>query len=161
MRLGVVVQAITQTSSTLIALCLGLYWSLSQADLIPADANPFLAVLQFNWSVLSPEKIDLLERTGETMAFLTLSLAELFRAYTVRSERQSVFTIGLFSNRYMQYAVGSSIVLLLLVVNVPFLQPIFNTHFLSPLQWGTVMGLALVPAFAEEITKLYLRRKIN
>jgi len=159
MRLGVVIQTITQTSGTLIALCLGLFWSLSQADLVPADANPFLAVLQFNWNALSPEKVDILERTGETMAFLTLSLAELFRAYTVRSERMSLFQIGVFSNRVMQYAVGSSIILLLLVVNVPFLQPIFNTHFLSPVEWATVIGLALVPAISEEITKTYLRQR--
>ncbi len=70
-------------------------------------------------------------QTAETMAFVTLSLCELFRAYTVRSEHASLFTIGIFSNQYMQYAVGLSIFLLLLVCAVPFLQPIFNTHFLS------------------------------
>uniref|UniRef100_UPI0035B0372D cation transporting ATPase C-terminal domain-containing protein n=1 Tax=Promineifilum sp. TaxID=2664178 RepID=UPI0035B0372D len=83
---------------------------------------------------------------------------ELFRAYTVRSERVSVFRLGVFSNKYMQYAVALSITLLLLVVNVPFLQPIFNTHFLSLNEWLIVLGLALIPATAEEITKAYLRR---
>ena len=92
------------------------------------------------------------------MAFVTLSLAELFRAYTVRSERASIFQIGVFSNRYMQYAVGLSITLLLLVVNLPFLQPIFNTHPLSGREWGVVLGLAIIPAIAEEITKFFLRR---
>jgi Ca2+-transporting ATPase len=58
----------------------------------------------------------------------------------------------------MQYAVGLSITLLLLVVNVPFLQPIFNTHFLAAREWGVVLGLALIPAVAEEITKIFLRR---
>jgi len=95
---------------------------------------------------------------AETMAFVTLSLAELFRAYTVRSERASLFTIGIFSNKYMQYAVGLSITLLLIVCSVPFLQPIFNTHFLSLREWGLVLGLALMPAVAEEITKFFLRR---
>src|SRR3970282_2167324 len=98
-------------------------------------------------------------QTAETMAFVTLSLAELFRAYTVRSERASLFSIGVFSNRYMQYAVGLSITLLLLVTSVPFLQPIFNTHFLSPREWGVVVGLALIPAIAEEITKFFLRSR--
>ncbi len=42
-----------------------------------------------------------------------------------------MFKLGVFSNKYMQYAVGLSVFLLLLVVNVPFLQPIFNTHYLS------------------------------
>ncbi len=50
-----------------------------------------------------------------------------------------------------------SVVLLLLVVNVPFLQPIFNTHYLSLTEWVTVVGLAVLPAFAEELTKAYLR----
>jgi hypothetical protein len=45
----------------------------------------------------------------------------------------------------------------LLVVNVPFLQPIFNTHFLQPVEWVVVLGLALIPAISEEITKAYLR----
>jgi len=64
----------------------------------------------------------------------------------------------MFSNRYMQYAVGLSIALLLLVCSVPFLQPIFNTHFLSGPEWLIVVGLALIPATAEEITKFLLRR---
>ena len=59
----------------------------------------------------------------------------------------------------MQYAVGLSIVLLLLVINVPFLQPIFNTHFLSVREWAVVVGFALVPAIAEEITKFFLRMR--
>ncbi len=93
------------------------------------------------------------------MAFITLSLCELFRAYTVRSERTSIFRIGFFSNKWMQYAVGASIVLLLLVCTVPFLQTIFNTHFMSLPEWAAVLGLALVPAVSEEITKMFLRRQ--
>jgi len=59
----------------------------------------------------------------------------------------------------MQYAVGLSITLLLLVCAVPFLQPIFNTHFLSLREWIVVLGLAVTPAIAEEITKFFLRMK--
>ncbi len=91
------------------------------------------------------------------MAFVTLSLCELFRAYTVRSERMSIFRLGVFSNRYMQYAVGLSIALMLLVVSVPFLQPVFNTHFMTGREWLVVFCLALIPATAEELTKAYLR----
>jgi Ca2+-transporting ATPase len=93
------------------------------------------------------------------MAFVTLSLCELFRAYTVRSERISLFRLGVFSNKYMQYAVGASLLLLLLVINVPFLQPIFNTHAMSPIEWTFVLGLSLIPAIAEEVTKLFLRHR--
>ena len=149
MMIGLGVQTIAQTTAVLIAFGLGLLWHLEAgAHLI---GNPIVYLIQHDWSGIDVQ-------TAETMAFVTLSLCELFRAYTVRSERASLFQIGVFSNRYMQYAVGLSIVLLLLVCSVPFLQPIFNTHFLSGREWGVVVGLALIPALAKEITKFYLRR---
>ncbi len=152
MQLGIIVQTIAQTGAVLTAFVLGLLWHLKAGDALPAGANPLLYLLQYDWRGVDVQ-------TAETMAFVTLSLCELFRAYTVRSERASLFRIGVFSNRYMQYAVGLSLVLLLLVVNVPFLQPIFNTHFLAPREWLVVVSFALVPALAEEVTKWWLRRK--
>jgi Ca2+-transporting ATPase len=150
MQLGIVVQTITQTGAVLTAFALGLLWHLAAGDSLPAGANPILFLIQHDWRGTDV-------KTAETMAFVTLSLCELFRAYTVRSERVSLFTLGVFSNKTMQYAVGLSLALLLLVVNVPFLQPIFNTHFLGLTEWGVVVGLALIPAVAEEITKGWLR----
>jgi len=155
MRLGIGIQTIMQTGAVLAAFAIGLIWELQHTAgiTIPDGMNPILFLIQFNdWEHVADVK------TAETMAFVTLSLCELFRAYTVRSERASVFRLGLFSNKYMQYAVALSIVLMLLVVNVPFLQTVFNTHFLSWDKWLTVVGLALLPAIAEEFTKLYLRK---
>jgi Ca2+-transporting ATPase len=149
MMLGLVVQTIAQTGTVLTAFALGLLWHLEAGANL--TGNPVLYILQHDWRGVDVQ-------TAETMAFVTLSLCELFRAYTVRSERASLFQIGVFSNRYMQYAVGLSIFLLLLVSSVPFLQPIFNTHFLSFQEWLIVIGLALIPATAEEITKFFLRR---
>jgi Ca2+-transporting ATPase len=130
---------------------MGLIWHLRAGTIMPPGANPVLFVLNYDWSGVDVQ-------SAETMAFVTLSLCELFRAYTVRSERVSLFQIGIFSNKYMQYAVGLSILLLVLVCAVPVLQPIFNTHFLSPSEWGLVIGLSLIPAFSEEVTKFFLRR---
>jgi Ca2+-transporting ATPase len=152
MQLGILIQTITQTGATITAFCLGLLWHLNTGDIIPPGANPLVYLLQYDWRYVDVQ-------TAETMAFVTLSLCELFRAYTVRSERLSIFQIGVFSNRYMQYAVGASILMLLLVVGVPFLQPIFNTHFMALNEWLVVIGLAFIPAVAEEITKAYLRWK--
>lgn len=150
MGLGIAVQTVAQTSAVLLAFGLGLLWHLGAHTALPPGANPLAYLLAHDW-----QGVDV--QTAETMAFATLSLCELFRAYTARSEHASVFQIGLFSNRYMQLAVGASIALLLIVCAVPFLQPIFNTHFLSPLEWSIVIGLALIPAVAEEITKFFLR----
>jgi Ca2+-transporting ATPase len=150
MQLGIIVQTITQTGVVLTAFVLGLLWHLAAGDVLPPGVNPLAFVLSYDWRGLDVQ-------TAETMAFVTLSLCELFRAYTVRSERQSLRQLGIFSNRYMQAAVLASVILLLLVVSVPFLQPIFNTHFLAWNEWLVVLGLALVPAISEELTKAYLR----
>ena len=152
MRLGIIIQTITQTGAVLTAFALGLLWHLEAGASVPTGANPLSYLLQHDWRGIDVQ-------TAETMAFVTLSLAELFRSYTVRSEKASIFKIGVFSNKYMQYAVGFSMLLIILVVNVPFLQPIFNTHFLSTTEWFVVLGLASIPAISEEITKFFLRRK--
>jgi len=151
MGVGILIQTITQTGAVLTAFTLGLIWHLEAGAHIPAGMNPLAYLMQHDWHGIDVQ-------AAETMAFVTLSLCELFRAYTVRSERASIFTIGIFSNRYMQYAVGLSITLLLLVTSVPFLQPIFNTHFPSAREWAVVVGLALIPAISEEITKFFLRK---
>jgi Ca2+-transporting ATPase len=152
MGLGIVIQTITQTGAVLGAFVMGLVWHLEAGAIVPSGTNALSYVLQHDWRGVDVQ-------TAETMAFITLSLCELFRAYTVRSEKASIFRLGVFSNRYMQYAVGLSITLLLLVVSVPFLQPIFNTHFMSGREWAVVLGLAIIPAVSEEITKFFLRRQ--
>jgi len=151
MGVGILIQTITQTGAVLTAFLLGLIWHLEAGAHIPTGMNPLSYLMQHDWHGIDVQ-------AAETMAFVTLSLCELFRAYTVRSERASIFTIGVLSNRYMQYAVGLSITLLVLVTAAPFLQPIFNTHFPSAREWAVVIGLALIPAISEEITKFFLRR---
>ncbi len=152
MQLGLIIQTFAQTGAVLTAFVLGLVWHLEAGAAIPSGMNVLSYVLQHDWRGVDVQ-------TAETMAFVTLSLCELFRAYTVRSEKASLLRLGIFSNRYMQYAVGLSIVLMMLVINVPFLQPIFNTHFMSVREWLMVVSLALIPAVSEEITKFGLRRR--
>jgi Ca2+-transporting ATPase len=91
------------------------------------------------------------------MAFATLSISELLRAYTSRSERYPIFKIGLFSNKWMNMAVGASLVLVLAVIYVPFLNPIFQTEPLTAAEWELVLPLLLVPSVVAELTKLVLR----
>jgi Ca2+-transporting ATPase len=90
---------------------------------------------------------------AQTVAFVTLSVSELFRAYTARSERYSLWQMGFFSNRFMQVAVASSLLILLAIVYVPALDPIFGTTPLSGRDWLMIFPLTLLPAIAAEITK--------
>jgi Ca2+-transporting ATPase len=94
---------------------------------------------------------------ARSVAFTVLAFSELLRAYTSRSEYFSIFRIGPFSNKYMQYAVGVSVVLLLVVIYIPFLNPIFDTRPLSLIDWVEIIPLVLLPAIAAEVTKLFLR----
>ncbi len=152
MGLGIVIQTFAQTGAVLTAFVLGLVWHLEAGATIPSGMNALSYILQHDWRGVDVQ-------TAETMAFVTLSLCELFRAYTVRSEKASIFRLGVFSNKWMQYAVGASIFLLFIVTAFPFLQSIFNTHFPSLWEWGVIIGLALIPAVSEEITKFFLRRR--
>lgn len=98
---------------------------------------------------------------AETMAFVTLSISELLRAYTARSEYYPLLKIGLFKNKLMNWAVLGSLVLIMLVIYVPFLQPIFDTLPLGWAQWLEILPLILVPSIAAELTKTYLRKRIE
>jgi len=151
MRIGIAVQTVAQTGAVLGAFVLGLLWHLRAGDHVAEGGNALAYLLTYDWRGVDVQ-------SAETMAFVTLSLCELLRANTVRSERASVFEIGVFSNRSMVLAVGLSLVLLFAVVAVPWLQPMFNTHFLSATEWAVVLGFSLIPAVSEEITKLLSRR---
>jgi Ca2+-transporting ATPase len=95
---------------------------------------------------------------AETMAFVTLALSELPIAYTSRSERYPLFKLGVFSNKWMQAAVGLSIVLILAVLYIPFFNRPFNTVPLTVEQWAIVLPLIIIPAAVAEISKFFVRR---
>jgi len=94
-----------------------------------------------------------------TMAFVTLSFSELVRAFTARSERVPILKIGMFKNKVMNWAILSSLVLLMAVVYIPFLQGIFDTVPLGWTQWEVILPLLLVPSIAAELTKvIFIKR---
>lgn len=94
-----------------------------------------------------------------TMAFVTLSFSELLRAYTARSERVPILKAGIFTNKVMNWAILSSLVLLIAVVYVPFLQVIFDTAPLGWIQWEIILPLLLGPSIAAELTKIIFGSK--
>jgi Ca2+-transporting ATPase len=60
----------------------------------------------------------------------------------------------------MNYAVISSLVLIMLVVYVPFLQTIFNTQSLGWVQWSEVLPLLIIPSLAAELTKFIFAKRL-
>jgi Ca2+-transporting ATPase len=121
MQLGVAIQTIAITATTLIAYAIGL-----------SHHDP---------------------RFAETMAFVTLCMSELLRAYTARSERYPLLKIGVFTSKWMNLAVLVSVGLVLMVVYVPFFNDIFNTLPLGLAEWEKIVPLFLVPSIAAEAVK--------
>jgi len=95
----------------------------------------------------------------QTVAFATLTLSELLRAFTARSERISVFKLGVFSNKTMNMAVLFSTVVVIAVIYVPFLNVIFGTVPLALVDWLWILPFSLMASVAAELTKIYLRAR--
>ncbi len=101
----------------------------------------------------------LADKTACTMAFATLVFCELTRAFAVRSEKQSIFKIGLFSNKTMNIAFVVGLVLQLAVLLIPPFQMIFEVTSLTAVEWVVVVVLALIPLIVSEITKAISRAR--
>ena len=96
--------------------------------------------------------------TARTIAFVTLSLGELWRAYSFRSERLNAWKVDPRTNLFLLEACGISLGVVLLTVFVPFLRGIFDTHFLTFWQWMFALGFSLLSFLAFEIRKIFVRR---
>lgn len=96
---------------------------------------------------------------AHTMAFVTMALSQLFHSFNVRSLDQSLFKIGLTSNRSLLLAFIFSVAMQLIVIFVPFLREVFETALLSSVDWLIVIGLSLIPLVVAEISKLIFRRE--
>lgn len=83
---------------------------------------------------------------AQTIAFATLVMAQLIHVFDCRSER-SVFHRNPFENKYLVFAVISSILLMLVVIYFPPLQPIFHTTAIALRDWLLILGLSAIPTF--------------
>lgn len=97
-------------------------------------------------------------QAANTMAFATLTLCQLFHAFDVRSESQSLFHIGVFSNPAMNKAFLVGLGLQLSVLCFPPFQAVFQTVPLNPLEWAVVLTLSVTPVVVCELAKALRRR---
>jgi Ca2+-transporting ATPase len=93
-----------------------------------------------------------------TMVFTTLCLAQMGNALAIRSEKHPLLAIGLFSNPALVGAVLLTFVLQMLVIYVPFLQGIFKTAALSPIELAISLALSSVIFLAVEMRKILASR---
>lgn len=90
---------------------------------------------------------------ASTMAFATLTLTRLFHGFNCRG-RESIFRLGLLSNKYSLYAFGAGVGLLALVIFVPVLHGVFSIESLSIQAIGQIVVLSFVPTLIIQFVKI-------
>ena len=94
-----------------------------------------------------------------TMVFMTLTLSQMGNALAIRSDRESLFRIGLLSNRPLLGAVLLTFALQLAVTYVPFLQGIFRTQALTAPELLVSLAASSIVFIFSEVWKALLRRR--
>lgn len=102
---------------------------------------------------------ELIHQNGMTMAFLTLSMAEIFHSFNMRSRRQSIAKMGSI-NWYLVGAMVLSLFLSTIVMYVPFLAEAFDFAHISAAEYFISLGLAFLVIPIVEIVKV-IQRKLN
>lgn len=94
----------------------------------------------------------------QTMVFTVLTLSQMGHVLAIRTEKESLFSVGVFSNPLLVFAVLLTFALQMATIYVPALNPIFKTQPLNMGELGLCLALSSVVFFAVEIEKWLVRR---
>jgi Ca2+-transporting ATPase len=94
-----------------------------------------------------------------TMAFMTMSLAEIFHSFNMRSQRQSILSLK-SHNKYLLLAMAFSFVLTTMLIYVPVLRTIFGLTKITIVEYVIAIGIAFVVIPVVEIVK-FIQRKVG
>ena len=100
------------------------------------------------------------DATASSMAFATLCLARLFHGFNCRGNR-SLFSIGLFKNRFSWLAFGFGLLLLNGVLLVPFLRELFQVSVLNSAQIGDIYLFAFISTIIIQLVKVIIDKKAD
>ena len=183
----ILANALFIATSAMTVFVIGVYWNFRQfliADIVSGadrtlDEKPYRSVVcerftgSRGWQTygdanLSPESdvtfdnyeciVDSLGR-AQTMTFICITMTEVFRAYTVRSFTDPVYH-HMWTNHWMQYAAVGSILLTLMVTNIPVvMDSIFGFRYIPYFMWLVALAGAFNSVFWGEMLKFVLRRQ--
>ena len=98
-------------------------------------------------------------RHAQTMAFVVLSVSQLFYSLAMRNETKSLFQVGVFKNKWLIGSILLGILLQLAIITIPFTATIFKVYSLTLKDWGLVILISLIPFVINEIIKIFFRMK--
>ncbi len=113
----------------------------------------------YGWALLFPEHQSNTEIHADalTMAFATLGLIQLLHAFNVKSVYQSIFKVGLFTNKTFNWSIPVAFVFFVVTILVPGFNNLFHVSHLSLTQWMVVAVGALMIVVLVEIVKAIQR----
>ncbi|MGB9679059.1 MAG: calcium-translocating P-type ATPase, SERCA-type [Thermoanaerobacteraceae bacterium] len=94
--------------------------------------------------------------TARTMAFAVLTLSQLAQAINVRSDK-SIFRVGLFTNKYMIFAVIVAILLQVILIVTP-LNIIFGLKNINFYDWDIIIAMSVTPLLVMEVVKFFKKK---
>jgi len=125
----------------------------------------FTVLISGGWTLGTPDisnpasPLHNLYLTAVTMTFLGIVGTQIGTVFASRTNRASVFEIGLFSNRWVIYGIIFELLITAAIIYVPFLQGIFDTRPLGVLAWVAALAFGVIVFFADELRKAYMRRR--
>lgn len=108
-----------------------------------------IALITFN--AILPEGLD----KARTAVFVVMTFSQIFFAFNMRSMRYSLFKIGVFTNKYVFFAGITSLILAVLLIEIPFLSDIFRFDNLKLLDFGKFFVISILVLIVGELYKLF------
>ena len=96
-----------------------------------------------------------------TMVFFTIIMFQMFNAFNSKTQEQSLFRTNIFNNKFLVFAVLSSVTMMMVFSYIPFFNLILHTAPLTLFDWTLIVGISSTILFVEEIRKFFLRRRIS
>jgi len=128
-------------------------WPLAIRLLIIGAITALVTVGAYQWTKTTTGD----NAAAQTMAMVMFSIVHIPFSLSLRNPTETVFQRETLSNRYLWYAYGWVILILILVTELGILQGIFDTVPMTTQQWGICFIVALLFLFAGEIIKVILR----
>jgi magnesium-transporting ATPase (P-type) len=118
----------------------------------------------YTWSVggwrlgLQMNPNDVVYIKGTTMVFAGIVVAQIGNVLSARTTKASIFKTSLTSNKWIWLGIAAQISIIASMVYIPWLQRLFGTTALDPVDWAFLALLAFIVVFAEEIRKWFARK---
>jgi P-type Ca2+ transporter type 2C len=122
--------------------------------LLTAGVMAVLAITAFRYFL--PEGID----KARTAAFVVMAFCQLYNAYNLRSIKRSVFRIGVFSNKWFNWAIVVSVIIQVSIIELPYLQDLFHFESLSFVEFLVLALAGVIILVLGEVYK-YVRQNLS